>query len=178
MAIPAVGQPPPVEVRPALAPIQTPVVTYAQTVNSSAIVQQHMQLKPIAYLHGEPKIVWEEEEVEQMIVKKNLQYDVVGKFSYGWPDIQDLRNLIPKQYELTGGIHCLTLKKNKEAIFSLVAAVGKPLQVDMATINKTRPSCARVKVEVDLLGEFLKRINVGVRKKSGEIMEKWIANEV
>ncbi|KAK4732458.1 hypothetical protein R3W88_025446 [Solanum pinnatisectum] len=239
MSILAVGQPPPVEVRPALAPIQTPVVTYAQTVNSSAIVQQHMQLKPIAYLHGEPRIVWEEEEVEQMNVKENLQYAVVGKFSYGWPDIQDLRNLIPKQCELKGELNIgllsnryilirgskledyvrvlskpqfyithnhysytmRTLKWDplfnpeeettiaiawisfpslppnffgKEAIFSLAVVVGKPLQVEMATINKTRPSCARVKVEVDLLGEFSKRINVGVRNKSGEIMEKWI----
>ncbi|XP_059290121.1 uncharacterized protein LOC132043674 [Lycium ferocissimum] len=29
----------------------------------------------------------------------------------------------------------------KEAVFSLASAVGKPLQVDMATTNKTRPSC-------------------------------------
>lgn len=39
----------------------------------------------------------------------------------------------------------------KEAIFSLAKVVGKSLQVDMATKNQTRPSCARVKVEVDLL---------------------------
>ncbi|KAK4706309.1 hypothetical protein R3W88_034132 [Solanum pinnatisectum] len=45
----------------------------------------------------------------------------------------------------------------------------------MATWNKIRPSCARVKVEVDLLGEFPKRINIGVRNKTtGEIKEKWI----
>ncbi|PHU22038.1 hypothetical protein BC332_07145 [Capsicum chinense] len=40
----------------------------------------------------------------------------------------------------------------KETLFSLSSVVGKPLQVDLATKNKTRPSCARVKVEVDLLG--------------------------
>lgn len=62
----------------------------------------------------------------------------------------------------------------KEVIFSLEAVVGKPLQVDMAMKNKTRPSCARVKVEVDLLGNFPNRINIGVRKPSGEITEKWI----
>ncbi|KAH0712533.1 hypothetical protein KY289_008492 [Solanum tuberosum] len=44
----------------------------------------------------------------------------------------------------------------------------------MATTNKTRPSCARVKVEVDLLGEFPRRINIGMRMKTGEIKEKWI----
>lgn len=50
-----------------------------------------------------------------------------------------------------------------EIIFSLAAVVGKPLQVDMDTSNQTRPSCARVKVEVDLLRDFPKRINIGVR---------------
>uniref|UniRef100_M1CYI4 Uncharacterized protein n=1 Tax=Solanum tuberosum TaxID=4113 RepID=M1CYI4_SOLTU len=41
----------------------------------------------------------------------------------------------------------------KEALFTLAYAVGNPLQLDMATINKTRPSCARVKVQLDLLVE-------------------------
>lgn len=35
----------------------------------------------------------------------------------------------------------------EETVFSFAAAVGKPLQVDLATKNKTRPSCARVKVK-------------------------------
>lgn len=60
----------------------------------------------------------------------------------------------------------------RETIFSLVAAAGKPLQVDMATTNKTRPSCARIKVKVDRLRELPKRINVGIKKKSGEIISK------
>ncbi|KAG5629516.1 hypothetical protein H5410_001233 [Solanum commersonii] len=38
----------------------------------------------------------------------------------------------------------------------MAASVGRPLQVDLATQNKTRPSCARVKVE------------------TGEIMGKWV----
>lgn len=62
----------------------------------------------------------------------------------------------------------------KEAIFSLAAAVGKPLQVDLAIKNQMRPSCARVKVEVDLLREFPKRINMRLRRHSGEICKKWI----
>ncbi|KAH0709534.1 hypothetical protein KY284_010961 [Solanum tuberosum] len=44
----------------------------------------------------------------------------------------------------------------------------------MATSNKTRPSCARVKVEVFLLGQFPKRVNVGIKKKTCEIVSKWI----
>lgn len=48
----------------------------------------------------------------------------------------------------------------EDAIFSLAAAVDKPLQVDLATKNQSRPSCARVKVEMDLLKEFPRRIKV------------------
>lgn len=35
-----------------------------------------------------------------MIIHENLQYVVIGKFSYGWPDIHDLWRLIHKQCEL------------------------------------------------------------------------------
>ncbi|KAK4723910.1 hypothetical protein R3W88_026689 [Solanum pinnatisectum] len=50
----------------------------------------------------------------------------------------------------------------KEALFSLAAAVGKPLHLDMATINKTRPSCARVKVQVNLLFDFPKYVEMEI----------------
>ncbi|WMV47050.1 hypothetical protein MTR67_040435 [Solanum verrucosum] len=174
-----------------------------------------------------------------MIVNENLEYAVIGKFSYGWPEIQDLRKLISKQCELKGDcnigllsnrhvliratlledyVHLLskpafyitqnnwsfpmrTLKWDplfnpeeetttaiawisfpslppnffgKKAVFSLAAVVGKPLQGDMATRNQTRPSCARVKVEVDLLREFPKRIKIGMRMKTDEVVEKWV----
>ncbi|KAG5599356.1 hypothetical protein H5410_030726 [Solanum commersonii] len=41
----------------------------------------------------------------------------------------------------------------KECLFSIDAAVGKPIQLDQVTIKKTRPSCARVKVLVDFKGK-------------------------
>lgn len=50
----------------------------------------------------------------------------------------------------------------KEVVFSLETAIGKPLQVDLASQNKIRPRFSSVKVEVDLLGDFPKRINVGI----------------
>ncbi|WMV07616.1 hypothetical protein MTR67_001001, partial [Solanum verrucosum] len=182
-------------------------------------------IKSLTYFHGEPKIVWEEEEVQQTIINEDLQYAMIGKFSYRWPDIQELRKLIPKQCDLKGemnigflsNIYVLikaslledyvkllskpqfyimhnnwsylmkTLKWDplfdpeeetttviawisfpslppnlfgKETIFYMAASVGRPLQVDLATQNKTRPSCARVKVEVDLLGEFQKELTL------------------
>lgn len=36
----------------------------------------------------------------QMIINEDLQFAVIRKFSYDWPDIQDLYQLIPKQCEL------------------------------------------------------------------------------
>ncbi|KAG5599444.1 hypothetical protein H5410_030814 [Solanum commersonii] len=44
--------------------------------------------------------------------------------------------------------------KFNESIFSLGSTIRKPLHLYMTTINKTRPSCARVKVQVDLLADF------------------------
>lgn len=58
-------------------------------------------------------------------------------------------------------------------MFSLATVVGKSLQVDLATQNKTRLSCVKVKVEVDLLGDS-KRINMGMKMKNGKIKEKSI----
>jgi len=42
----------------------------------------------------------EEEEIAHMILEEDLQYIVIGKFTYGWANMQDLRTLIPKQCEL------------------------------------------------------------------------------
>ncbi|KAG5612987.1 hypothetical protein H5410_024268 [Solanum commersonii] len=112
-----------------------------------------MALKPIVYLHGEPKIIWEEEDVERMIVKENLEYAVIGKFSYGlhesiikagllhiasWVEISNANvevgaNNDPEEETSTAmaWISFPSLPPNflvKEAVFSLVVAVGKPLQ--------------------------------------------------
>lgn len=48
------------------------------------------------------------------------------------------------------------------------------LQVDMATQNKTRPTCATFKVGMDLMGDFPNRRNMQVGKKIGKIVEKWV----
>ncbi|WMV58421.1 hypothetical protein MTR67_051806 [Solanum verrucosum] len=40
-----------------------------------------------------------------MIINEDLQFAVIGKFSYGWPEIQKLRRLIPKQCELKGDVN-------------------------------------------------------------------------
>lgn len=63
----------------------------------------------------------------------------------------------------------------KECLFSLASAVGKSLHLDMATINKTRPRCARVKVLVDLLAELPKTIRMDIDNEStGEVRIEWV----
>ncbi|XP_070039155.1 uncharacterized protein [Nicotiana tomentosiformis] len=63
----------------------------------------------------------------------------------------------------------------KECVFSLTRAVGNPLHVDLATQNGTRPSCAKVKVEVNLLSKFPHRIKiVEEADESGPEKFKWI----
>lgn len=57
----------------------------------------------------------------------------------------------------------------KECLFSLASVVGKPLHFDMATINKTRPRCARVKVLVDLLADLPKKLEWILR-----MMNQWV----
>ncbi|KAG5616263.1 hypothetical protein H5410_016087 [Solanum commersonii] len=195
LAATASGQPPP--------EVGLPVVpnrpSYAASLGYPKAQIKPLPLKPISYLHGEPQVIWEQEEVNQMIINENLEYAVIGKFSYGWPDIQELRKLIPKQCELKGECNIGLLSNrhiliratlledyvhllSKPAFFIAHKNLSFPMRtlkwdpmfnpgrrdVDMATKNQTRPSCARVKVEVDLLQEFPKHIKIGMRLQNDE----------
>ncbi|KAK6803098.1 hypothetical protein RDI58_000882 [Solanum bulbocastanum] len=64
---------------------------------------------------------------------------------------------------------CLLVFVN-ECLFSLASAEGKPIQLDQATINETRPSCARMKVLVDLKRSFPKCVHMKIENKTtGEL---------
>ncbi|XP_070009900.1 uncharacterized protein LOC142178918 [Nicotiana tabacum] len=66
----------------------------------------------------------------------------------------------------------------KEFVFSLASAVGKLLHVDLASQNGTRPSSAKVKVEVNLLAKFPQRTRVVEEEDdSGPKESKWIKTE-
>ncbi|WMV46719.1 hypothetical protein MTR67_040104 [Solanum verrucosum] len=56
-----------------------------------------IEIKAVEFVDGEPVVRWLEAEVTRMNIIENLQYAVVGKFSYGWPNMDELRNLIPQQ---------------------------------------------------------------------------------
>lgn len=48
----------------------------------------------------------------------------------------------------------------KKAIFSIASTIGKPLIVDIKNKNQIRPSCARAKVEVDLVDNMQHRVRI------------------
>ncbi|KAH0707961.1 hypothetical protein KY290_009561 [Solanum tuberosum] len=218
------------------------MLQYAHIFKPKSINPTHPMIpaKPVVMLHGEPNITWKASEVKALIRQENLQYAIIGKFSYGKPDIIELRRTIPGQCgiksECTIGVldtrhilirltsledyvHLLStttfyvkarenfwqmrtfkwdpwfepdaetiigvawiyfpdLPPNffaKEAIFSIAAAVGKPLTVDMATKNQTRPSCAKVKVEVDLTAKLPQRVRITEEDDdTGHTKFKWI----
>ncbi|KAG5620566.1 hypothetical protein H5410_005784 [Solanum commersonii] len=139
--------------------------------------------KEIFMIEGIPQITWTEEEV-------NLMNEIMDPIC----DLEELRKIIPQQYGLKGGckigLFCSlkSMKKPlwqwhgylfltfcllffvKECLSSVASAVEKPIHLDQATINKTRPSCARVKVLVDLKGSFPKCVHMKIENKTtGEI---------
>ncbi|CAI9115352.1 OLC1v1016239C1 [Oldenlandia corymbosa var. corymbosa] len=57
---------------------------------------------------------------------------------------------------------------NPKVIFSMAMAIGKPLKVDTPTLNLTRPSVARLCVEVELKKDFPKSVKVGRKGKKHE----------
>ncbi|KAK4337514.1 hypothetical protein RND71_042001 [Anisodus tanguticus] len=68
------------------------------------------------------------------------------RFAYGWISFTGL----PPHFH------------GESSLFSMAASVGKPISIDSATRNKTRPSSARVKVEVDLLKVHPKSVLIQV----------------
>ncbi|KAK4346139.1 hypothetical protein RND71_036315 [Anisodus tanguticus] len=142
---------------------------------SSSPMATSIPIKPIVYLHGEPTVRFEKKEVEVMIHHQDLTLAIVGKFSHGWPDIAFLRNAIPKQCGLKAEI-CVWMDfisglsphyYGESTLFSLAAAMGSPIAIDAATLNKTRPSCARVKVEFDLLKSHPPHVVIQVGEGDG-----------
>nr|XP_033516045.1 uncharacterized protein LOC117280437 [Nicotiana tomentosiformis] len=60
----------------------------------------------------------------------------------------------------------------KTALLSIDSAVGKPMAIDKATHDKSRPSTARVKVELDMLDKNSNRVRLQyLDTKSGKISE-------
>ncbi|WMV29337.1 hypothetical protein MTR67_022722 [Solanum verrucosum] len=76
---------------------QPPLITsqniqYANLLKPKPMVPQITRVPPkhVNIVHGEPNITWKTSEVKSLIIQENLQYAIIGKFSYGKPDVQEL----------------------------------------------------------------------------------------
>uniref|UniRef100_M1DGV0 Uncharacterized protein n=1 Tax=Solanum tuberosum TaxID=4113 RepID=M1DGV0_SOLTU len=165
--------------------------SFAESLNQSAQQSHDSIRREFTLVGGIPQIKWTEEEVDRMNQIEELQFAVVGKFTHEWSGLEELRRIIPQQCDVKGlmltkkhrwpwrGYLSLTycpLFFVKECLFSLVVAVGKPLQIDQATANKSRPSCARVKVLVDLKKNFPKVVQMNIENEAtGEVRYNMVA---
>ncbi|XP_060170339.1 uncharacterized protein LOC132601255 [Lycium barbarum] len=72
--------------------------TYASFISPQAVTQSltKTQLKPIEFNNGEATITFTMEEIAQYTVEEGLHQALVLKFSYGQPDMNELRKLLPK----------------------------------------------------------------------------------
>lgn len=86
--------------------------------------------------------------------------------------------------EITIGVAWISLPDlppnifSKGAIFSIASSIRKPLTIDMATKNQTKPSCAKIKIEVDLIAKLLERVMINEEDDvTGGIKSKWIQTQ-
>lgn len=90
-------------------PLEPPIITNTHNTNVQQnlygnVVKPKPQINPttgvppnpVVMLHEEPNITWKSSEVKSLIVKENIQYVIVGKFSYDKLDISTLRKNILK----------------------------------------------------------------------------------
>lgn len=86
--------------------------------SSSNIGVAPIPMKTVSYVNGIPRIVWTEEEVKRTNTIENLQCAVIGKFSYGWPKLEELRVIIPKQCNIKRD-YKIGLLKNRHVLIRL-----------------------------------------------------------
>ncbi|XP_019239877.1 PREDICTED: uncharacterized protein LOC109219864 [Nicotiana attenuata] len=196
-----------------------------------------LELCPVTFEHGIPIVEFTIDEVNAFTIEEGLLQAVILKFSYGKPDLQELRQIFSKQFDVKGYCNIGQLEYRhilvrfdlfedfvqvlsrstgyvkskgdefffrsfswkigfnpreetskavvwislpelpanffaKKSLMSIASAVGKPLAVDKATQDRTRPSTARVKVLLDLLDKHPKRIRIHIGDtKSGKLVE-------
>lgn len=62
--------------------------------------EERVPPKPVMMFDGESSITWKSSKIRSIIMQENLQYAIIGKFSYDKPDIIELQRSIPNQYSI------------------------------------------------------------------------------
>lgn len=61
-------------------------------------------------MNGQPLVKFTDAEVDRMNVIEGLQYVVVGKFAYEWPELLEIRRIVPSQYGIKGECNITSLE--------------------------------------------------------------------
>ncbi|KAF3624854.1 hypothetical protein FXO38_30032 [Capsicum annuum] len=77
---------------------------YADLLKNKTYVHETTRVppKPIIIIPREPSVTWKSSKVKSLIIHENLQYEIIGKFSYGKPVITELRKSILSQCGIKG----------------------------------------------------------------------------
>ncbi|KAH0706436.1 hypothetical protein KY285_010944 [Solanum tuberosum] len=92
--------------------------SYINSITNDTPTSESIALKEVVYAEGVPRIQWTEAEVDTMNKIENLQYAVVGKFTYDVADLEELRLIIPKQCNIKGDCK-IGLLRNKHILIRL-----------------------------------------------------------
>uniref|UniRef100_M1DS09 Uncharacterized protein n=1 Tax=Solanum tuberosum TaxID=4113 RepID=M1DS09_SOLTU len=65
--------------------------TFADSLNDNEILEDNSLMKEITYVEGIPQVEWTEQEVIKITHIEKLQFVVIGKLSYEWTDLEELR---------------------------------------------------------------------------------------
>ncbi|KAH0706438.1 hypothetical protein KY285_010946 [Solanum tuberosum] len=76
--------------------------SYINSITNGTPTSESIALKEVLYVEGVPCIQWTEAELDNMNKIENLQYAIVGKFTYDVADLEELRLIIPKQCNIKG----------------------------------------------------------------------------
>lgn len=77
----------------------------------------------------------------QMIIMENLEFAVIGNFSQGWPDLQDLRKFIPKQCESKGDFN-IGLLSNQHVLIRSILLEDNVLFVFKSAFYNMQNNCS------------------------------------
>lgn len=74
-------------------------LSYANTISQTKGQSRSIDSlrKDISMIDGVPQITWTEEKVNIMNEIEDLQFAVIGKFTFYWTNLEELRKIIPQQ---------------------------------------------------------------------------------
>lgn len=60
------------------------------------LLGESIAMKSVEYINGIPQITLTKKEVSKMNILEDMQFVIIEKFSYGWPELEELRYQVLK----------------------------------------------------------------------------------